>query len=169
MDHDRVCTVILKIDSWYYARYFTTNRTCNNVYTKIIGINYPWEGPTYIRHAVKYLMTHYLYLETEYNRVWCPLGLKCPLCCDWHINNLRIFSPEKFWWISGQIFWWMSYQNKNPFCVCILACLILTNWPLSMFPAVNHFYSIVVRSAFGNYFTNTTLDHVDEFDRITYT
>jgi hypothetical protein len=30
----------------------------------------------YSRHAVKYLMTHDLYLETEYSRVWCPLGLK---------------------------------------------------------------------------------------------
>jgi hypothetical protein len=30
----------------------------------------------YTRHAVKYLMAHYLYLEMEYNRVWCPLGLK---------------------------------------------------------------------------------------------
>jgi hypothetical protein len=31
----------------------------------------------YTRHGVKYLLTHFLYLETfKYNRVWCPLGLK---------------------------------------------------------------------------------------------
>jgi hypothetical protein len=32
-------------------------------------------------------------------------------------------------------------SNENAFCVCILACLIITNWPLSMFPTVNQFYS----------------------------
>ncbi len=42
-DHKMFHCIILL----YYVRYSTTKRFCNNVYTKIIEINYPLEGPTY--------------------------------------------------------------------------------------------------------------------------
>jgi hypothetical protein len=52
----------------------------------------------YIRHAVKYLMTHYLYLEAEY-----PPPLEAHLAATDVEANCR-FLPVKNWQIFGQIF-----------------------------------------------------------------